>query len=86
MRFIAFLVLLAATIAYRNSAFAQTGDRFRAFMIAYLTFRLVIDFIKPMPFVYFGLLSGIQLLCIAGLVYYRRDIGRLAGTVGWGRK
>jgi prolipoprotein diacylglyceryltransferase len=81
---IAFLILLAAAIELRSRAFTQTGDRFRTFMIAYLGFRLLIDFIKPMPFVYAGILSGIQLLCLAGLVYYRRDIVRLAGTIAAG--
>ncbi len=80
----AFLILLAVAIQYRAHAFAQAGDRFRAFMIAYLGFRLLVDFIKPMPFVYFGFLSGIQLLCVAGLVYYRRDMLRLARTIWWG--
>jgi phosphatidylglycerol:prolipoprotein diacylglycerol transferase len=65
---------------------AQTGDTFRKFMIAYLAFRLAIDFIKPMPQVYFGVFSGIQLLCLAGLLYYRRDIVRLAGELSWGRR
>jgi len=77
---IAFLIVLAITIAYRRAALSLPGDRFRAFMIAYLGFRFCIDFIKPMPYVYFGLVSGIQLLCLGGLVYYRRDIARLART------
>lgn len=80
---IAFLAALALAIPWRGRAFAQTGDRFRAFMVAYLAFRLLIDAIKPVPFAYFGVLSGIQLLCLGGLVYYRRDIPRLARTLAW---
>jgi prolipoprotein diacylglyceryltransferase len=83
---IAFLLVLAVVIQRRANAFAQDGDRFRAFMIGYLTFRLAVDFIKPMPFAYFGFLSGIQLLCIAGLVYYGRHIARIAGTLAWEQK
>lgn len=83
---IAFLIALAWTIARSAVRFACVGDRFRAFMIAYLAFRLLIDFIKPMPFVYVGFLSGIQLLCLAGLAYYRHDIVRLAGNLSWGRR
>jgi len=82
---IAFLLALALWLRVRDTAFERSGDRFRAFMIAYLAFRLLIDWIKPMPFVYFGGLSGIQLLCLAGLVYYRRDILRFAGVLPWAR-
>jgi prolipoprotein diacylglyceryltransferase len=81
---IAFLVVLALVLLLRRRAFERPGDLFRAFMIAYLAFRLAIDFIKPLPFAYLGFLSGIQLLCLAGLVYYHRDIVRL-GAVAWGR-
>ena len=80
---IAFLILLTVAIRYRSHALTQDGDRFRSFMIAYLAFRLLIDFIKPMPYFYFGIFSGIQLLCLAGLVYYRNDILRLARTLAW---
>lgn len=45
------------------------GGRFKIFMIAYLFFRLVLDFIKPHYTFNFGL-SSIQLVCIAGLLYY----------------
>jgi phosphatidylglycerol:prolipoprotein diacylglycerol transferase len=30
-----------------------------------------------MPLPYFGLFSGLQLLCLAGLLYYARDMPRL---------
>ncbi len=83
---IAFLIALAWTIAHFARDFACPGDRFRAFMIAYLGFRLLIDFIKPMPVAYFGFLSGIQLLCLGGLAYYRHDIVRFAGNLSWGRR
>jgi phosphatidylglycerol---prolipoprotein diacylglyceryl transferase len=76
---IAFLVLLMIALHARRDAFTRTGDLFRAFMAAYLAFRLLIDAIKPVPYEYFGFLSGIQLLCIAGLCYYWRDMPRLAG-------
>ena len=74
---IVFLGALAILLV--RGRFSIAGDRFRAFMIAYLTFRLLIDAIKPMPFVYFGMFSGIQLLCLGGLVYYRRDVARIVG-------
>jgi len=82
---IAFLIALGLLLHWRRQAFDRDGDRFRAFMIAYLAFRLVVDFIKPMPMIYLGTLSGIQLLCLAGLLYYHRDIPRIARIVAWGR-
>ena len=82
---IVFLAALAGLLHWRRHAFDRRGDRFRTFMIAYLGFRLVVDFIKPMPWVYFGALSGIQLLCLAGLLYYHRDIPRIARVIAWGR-
>lgn len=45
------------------------GAIFQLFMIGYLLFRFVIDFIKPTPHPYFGL-NNIQLACLAGLIYY----------------
>lgn len=43
---IAFLALLAALL-FRPGTRPRTGDRFRGFVLAYLAFRLVIDFLKP---------------------------------------
>lgn len=45
------------------------GSRFKIFMIAYLFFRFMLDYIKP--HYSFGIgLSTIQLVCLAGLAYY----------------
>lgn len=82
---ILFLVLLAGFLHRRRYRLVVAGDRFRAFMVAYLAFRLAIDAIKPIPYAYFGFLSGIQLLCIAGLCYYWRDVPRL-GRALWARR
>lgn len=79
-----FLALFGAWLVTRGARLPQPGDRFRAFMIAYLLWRLAVDGIKPIPYAYFGVLSGIQLLCLAGLVYYRRDAVRMAGDA-WAR-
>ncbi|NOT15202.1 MAG: diacylglyceryl transferase [Methylotenera sp.] len=46
------------------------GLRFRIFLCAYLLWRLLIDSIKPVPFAYFGVLSGIQLVCVIALLCY----------------
>lgn len=71
---ILFLILLWAAL-YRLERGGKwlPGYRFRYFMIAYLTFRLCIDFIKPG--VKFGIgLGSIQICCILGLIYYRNTI------------
>jgi prolipoprotein diacylglyceryltransferase len=47
----------------------ENGALFKLFMIAYLTFRFCLDFIKPPYFLFFGL-TTIQLTCLAGLIYY----------------
>ena len=45
------------------------GARFKIFMIAYILFRFLLDFIKPHYTFSFGL-STIQVTCLAGLFYY----------------
>jgi phosphatidylglycerol:prolipoprotein diacylglycerol transferase len=47
----------------------QAGALFKLFMIGYLLFRFMIDFIKPHYPVFLGL-NSIQLASIAGLIYY----------------
>ncbi len=51
------------------------GDAFRFFMVAYMTFRLLIDFIKPYPRLFLGL-GGIQWACVLIVLYYFRDVVR----------
>jgi prolipoprotein diacylglyceryltransferase len=45
------------------------GARFKIFLASYLLFRFLIEFIKPDYFFSFGL-SVIQLVCLAGILYY----------------
>jgi prolipoprotein diacylglyceryltransferase len=47
----------------------ENGALFKLFMISYLLFRFLIDFIKPHYPIVLGL-NTIQLTCIAGLLYY----------------
>lgn len=65
---ILFLLGLLVVLRRPNPRLTEIGDRFRLYMIAYLSFRLAIDFIKPdrPPW---GL-SAIQVACVLGLVYY----------------
>lgn len=89
---IVFLLAQFAIIHARRDRFLRAGDRFRAFMVGYLLFRLLVEFIKPVFFAYPPGLSGLQWLCIAGLVYYARDFPCILagltglGTTRWARK
>lgn len=67
---IVFLVILWISIHYTASRVSfQPGALFKIFMISYLLFRFLIDFIKPHYTFNFGL-SAIQVSCFAGLIYY----------------
>jgi phosphatidylglycerol:prolipoprotein diacylglycerol transferase len=74
---IAFLALLWLTLTLvEKKAPLQNGYRYQFFMIAYLTFRLLLDVIKP----HYPLVAGlgtIQLCCIAGLLYYAKTIYKI---------
>ncbi len=80
---ILFLGLCAVLLHSRGARLQQGGDRFRVFLIGYLLYRLAIEVIRPIPVYYLGLLSGLQLLCVAGLLYYARDIPRLTRELLW---
>jgi phosphatidylglycerol:prolipoprotein diacylglycerol transferase len=53
----------------------QPGDAFKLFMVAYLSFRLLCDFLKPYPRIFLGL-GGIQWACVLILLYYSGDVLR----------
>lgn len=64
------LVLLWAGLKLVDKSMAlQTGALFKLFMMAYVGFRFVLDFIKPHYTYGFGL-STIQVTCLLGLLYY----------------
>jgi phosphatidylglycerol---prolipoprotein diacylglyceryl transferase len=74
---IAFLGLLWVTLVMMEGKVRLlNGYRFQFFMIGYLAFRLLLDFIKP-HYVYFIGLGTIQLCCIVGLLYYSRTIYKI---------
>lgn len=65
-----FLLLLWLTLLIIERKYdLANGALFKIFMIAYLSFRFSLDFIKPHYTFSFGL-STIQIACIAGLIYY----------------
>ena len=51
------------------------GDAFKVFMVSYLGFRFLCDFLKPYPSLFAGI-GTIQWACLVGLLYYSRDIWR----------
>ncbi len=59
----------------RPSTRFRSGDAFKVFMVVYLSFRLLCDFIKPYPPLLLGL-GTIQWACVLCLLYYSRDIVR----------
>jgi prolipoprotein diacylglyceryltransferase len=74
---IAFLALVwLALSGIEKKVRLVNGYRFQFFMIAYLTFRLLLDFIKP-HYTYFIGLGTIQLCCVIGLLYYSKTIYRI---------
>ena len=54
----------------------KSGDIFKLFMIFYLIFRFIIDFIKPVHTTV-SIFSSIQIACVIGLLYYIGTICRL---------
>jgi len=67
-------IVTTSVLGTRYSQLAP-GDAFKLFMVAYLSFRLLIDFLKPYPRIFLGL-GGIQWACLLTLLYYARDIFR----------
>ncbi len=52
------------------------GSRFKIFMIGYLLWRFGLEYLKPAFFWPWVGLSSIQMACLMGLWYYRREIWR----------
>jgi phosphatidylglycerol:prolipoprotein diacylglycerol transferase len=74
---IAFLALLAAVLVARRRALAAVaGDAFKLFMLGYMSFRFLVDFIKPAARV--SGLSMIQWACLATIAYYSPHAARVA--------
>lgn len=83
---IAFVALWGGLLTRYGDRLPRPGDRFKLFLVGYLLYRLVIESIRPIPLYYFGLLSGLQLLCVLGVAYHVRDLPRIAWTPAWRQK
>jgi phosphatidylglycerol---prolipoprotein diacylglyceryl transferase len=73
---IIFLLTLMMALKFISRYKLQSGDLFKCYMMAYLLFRLWIDFIKPDFHPWLGL-SAIQVACLLGLIYYSRNLPKL---------
>ena len=73
---IIFLIILAIFLRFRSRYNYQQGDLFQFYLISYLSFRFLIDFIKPDFHAFFGL-SAIQTACLIAILYYRRTIPKM---------
>ncbi|MEZ5440819.1 MAG: prolipoprotein diacylglyceryl transferase [Lysobacterales bacterium] len=80
---IGFCLTLAALLAWRGNRLPRPGDRFKLFMVAYLGWRVLVEFLKPLPYAWFGVLSGIQIGCALALLIYLPHIPRLFGALLW---
>lgn len=69
-----FVVGLGA-MAARLSARMQPGDAFKMFLVGYLGFRFMVDFLKPA--VRIAGVSALQWVCLAVLAYYAPHVRRL---------
>lgn len=70
----AMLILALLLTRIRPPRFAE-GDRFRVFVLAYFSWRLFIDFLKPgVPF---AGLTVLQWTCVAGILWYTPDLWRM---------
>lgn len=68
---LAYVWLLAPLMLWLSRRSHREGDLFRLFVVAYLGFRLGLEFLKPgVPL---GPLNLIQWLSLAGVVYYARQ-------------
>jgi phosphatidylglycerol---prolipoprotein diacylglyceryl transferase len=74
-----FLAALGAVLLLVLRTTTTVGDHFKLFMVGYLTFRLLVDFIKPG--VRLGGLSALQWTCLAVVAYYAPHVPRLVTEV-----
>lgn len=80
---IAAVLSLGLALAWaRPRLAAEPGLEFKLFLAAYIAWRLAIDTLKPVPYAYFGGLSGLQVLAALFLIGYVplvvRQLRRLA--------
>ncbi len=73
---IIFLITLMIFLRLRSRYSYQEGDLFKFYLVSYLGFRFLIDFIKPDFHIFLGM-SAIQITCLCALLYYHRSIPKM---------
>jgi phosphatidylglycerol:prolipoprotein diacylglycerol transferase len=77
---ILYVILLGVGIMWYSRRPHFEGELFKCFMVAYFSFRLAVDFLKPDPRVFAGL-SSIQWACVFTLGYYATEVFRRLGAL-----
>jgi phosphatidylglycerol:prolipoprotein diacylglycerol transferase len=72
---VVFVLALGAILWRKMRKPFPAGDVFKIFMVAYFTFRLLCDFLKPDIRIFLEM-SSIQWVCLLMLFYYGPDIAR----------
>jgi prolipoprotein diacylglyceryltransferase len=76
------MVLLAILLSRIKQPQFYEGDRFRVFMLAYLTWRLLVDFLKPG--VTLAGMTALQWACAFGVAWYSGDLWRILNSLAKG--
>ncbi|WP_017297014.1 prolipoprotein diacylglyceryl transferase [Nodosilinea nodulosa] len=77
---VGFLVLLGILLVWHSRMDRPSGERFQLYLVGYLGFRFVVDFLKPDFHPLMGL-SFIQLACLLGVAYGLRQLTRQTVSV-----
>ncbi len=78
----AFVLAWGALLLSQRRHWARSpGLAFKCYLAGYLLWRFLVDGIKPVPYAYFGLFSGIQLVCLLALSLYLPLLYRQARAV-----
>lgn len=70
-----FLIVLGLVLAWHSRRDRPSGERFQLYLVGYLGFRFVVDFLKPDVHPLLGL-SFIQLACLLGVAYGLHQLSR----------
>jgi phosphatidylglycerol:prolipoprotein diacylglycerol transferase len=76
---IAFVALLSLSVTLVAPRLRHIGDAFKIFLLGYLSFRVLIDFLKPATRI--AGVSVIQWACLAVIAYYMPRLPRLIAEV-----
>jgi hypothetical protein len=76
---LAMAIIVAVLARIARPRFAN-GDRYRALLIMYFGWRLLVDCLKPYP--RFEGLTTLQWACAAALAWYAKDASRMVERIG----